>query len=181
MKFNAFVMCVMLAFPFGMTGCHQDESTDPVNPPAPTVVKDIDPAILTLEQTITEAGSLYGLTEWAKKDPNSAKELATNLSSNITQQLLPFVQGAAKLKTVAEVQQLLQTSVFAKVPIEVKLALVSACAVLDLYVPIPEAATFMTKNQVAVVQAFLTGLKSGCDDFTGKKAGARAPAKKWLN
>lgn len=181
-----YLLSAMLVMALCCVGCNKRDDAEPAKPAAPTapatptvVVKQISPEVITLCQAMTTSGSLFGLQEWAKKDPNAAKECATNLSSNITQQLLPYLQGQGQLKSSAEIQQLLQTSVFSKVPEQVKIAIVAASAVLDMYVPIPPSQQFMNADQVKLVSAFLTGMRDACDQFT--KPTTRAIAeKKWV-
>lgn len=117
---------------------------------------------------VTPLGVNQGFKQWAKKNSAAATEAATALSNNIETQLVPYFDGD-KMMTSGQVQDLLETSLFNKVPDEAKLALVTAFAVLDYYLPVPDSATYLTKDQKDIIIAFLNGVKKGCDNFTATK------------
>ena len=54
------------------------------------------------------------------------------------------------------------------VPDEVKVSIIAAATILDLYLPVPDSNTFLTQDHVDYLKAFLTGLRNGCDSFTSK-------------
>lgn len=139
--------------------------TKSTKPDKPIGSKAIDPEVLTTITNVTQSGVSLALFEWAKKNPAAAKECATNLSSNLTQQLLPYFQGQAKLKTTAEVQQFLQTSLCNKVPVEVKVVIVVCFGIVDKYLPIPDDKTYLSQDQINLIVALLTGIRNGCDQF----------------
>jgi len=148
-------MCLCLLFL--CSAC--TKTTKPLGP------KAIDPEVLTTITNVTQSGVSLALFEWAKKNPAAAKECATNLSSNLTQQLLPYFQGQAKLKTAAEVQQFLQTSLCDKLPVEVRVAIVACFGIVDKYLPIPDDKTYLNQDQINLIVALLTGIRNGCDQF----------------
>jgi hypothetical protein len=122
--------------------------------------------IIEVVSMAAELGTTKGLKAWSKKNPEGAKEAALALSKNISDQLLPYFKDGSKLLTAAEMKQLLSSSLFNKVPDEVKLAVIAASAVLDYYMPVPGSSTYLTKDQQDIICAFLEGVRKGCDEFT---------------
>ena len=138
--------------------------TDPVKLQA-WIAKN-KPTIIDLVKMAAEFGTEKGLKEWAKKDLKGANEAALTLSKNISSQILPYFKDSSKLLTAKEVKQLLSSSLFKDVPDVVKVAIVSASAVLDYYCPIPDSDKYLTQDQRDIVCAFFEGVHDGCDDFT---------------
>jgi hypothetical protein len=129
--------------------------------------------ISSIVHDAAEFGTKKGLDAWAKKDPAGAKEASLALSKNINDQILPYFKDGSKLLTAAEVKQFLSSSLFKNVPDAVKIAIISASAVLDFYCPIPDSASYLSQDQKDVVCAFFTGVRDGCDDFNTPDAGTR--------
>lgn len=121
--------------------------------------------ISSIVHDAAEFGTKKGLDAWAKKDPAGAKEASIALSKNIREQVLPYFKDGSKLLTAAEVKQFMTSSLFNSVPDVVKIAVISASAVLDFYCPIPDSASYLTQDQKDIVCAFIAGVGDGCDDF----------------
>jgi hypothetical protein len=128
--------------------------------------------ISSIVHDAAEFGTKKGLDAWAKKDPAGAKEASLALSKNINDQILPYFNGS-KLLTAAEVKQFLSSSLFKNVPDVVKIAIISASAVLDFYCPIPDSTTYLSQDQKDIVCAFFNGVRDGCDDFNTPDAVTR--------
>jgi hypothetical protein len=109
-------------------------------------------------------GADRGLKEWAKKQPDSAKETAEKLNKNLKEEILPWLDGEGKLKSSAEVNEFINSSLFKDLPGEVKDAIVMASAVLDVYLPIPSADK-MNEDTRDYLKAFLSGLQQGAQKF----------------
>lgn len=169
------------------TGCSIKDMTPPKDPAKLNAW--IAKNKTSIEQVVRIAatyGAERGLDAWAKKNPDGAKECALALSSNIDDQLLPYFKDGSKLLTASEVQKLLQSSLFNKVPDVVKVAIVTASACLDYYLPIPGSETYLTQDQKDIIAAFLEGLRDGCEEFgpttrsLKKETKRAAPKATWL-
>lgn len=147
-------------------------------------LKKIDPTVLTLVKDAATTATVYGLRELNKKDPTVAKSVAVGTSSSIADNLLPYLKGQAQFKTVKEVENYLSTAMCDKMPAEVKLAILAAFGVVDLYLPVPDAKTYLTANQIDLLCAFMEGVAAGCQSYDG--VGSRScakpnnPSKKWF-
>jgi len=122
-------------------------------------------SIIDVVKMGAELGTEKGLKAWAKKNPAGAKEASLALTQNINEQLLPYFKDGTKMLTAAEVKQFMASSLFNKVPDEVKLAIIAASAVLDFYLPVPSSTSCLTQDQRDIICAFLEGVRNGCDDF----------------
>jgi hypothetical protein len=121
-------------------------------------------------------GAYYGLKQWAKKDEASAKECAEALSTNITGTLIPYLDGG-NLPSSEEVQAMLNSSLFKNVNPAVKDAIVAVSVALDAVLPIPKADSYLSKDEVSYIKAFLKGLADGCSRFLGSR---EMPKTRWL-
>jgi len=165
-RLATFALCgvLLLAAP----GCNSDLGGPPADPAKLNAWIAKNKATITeIVRMAAELGTDKGLKAWAKKHPAEAKEAALSLSKNISEQILPYFKDGSKLTTAAEVKQLLASSLFNKVPDEVKLAIIAASAVLDYYLPVPDSGSYLTQDQKDIVCAFVEGVRAGCDDFTG--------------
>jgi len=127
-----------------------------------------DPANTRLALSMAgKEGALLGLKQWAKKDAPAATECAVALRENITKSLLPYLDGG-KLPSSSEIQAAINSTLFKKVPDEVKDTILTASLILDSFLPVPGADTYLNADQVGYLKAFLTGLSDGCDAFTSK-------------
>lgn len=174
MRKTAVFCSVLLFVSMMMTGCKKVDPTAPVINNDTANINDWinknKPAIVKAVNTVADIGTNKGLQQWAKKDPAAAKECAQALSKNIDENLLPYFKDGAPLLTSAEVQELLDSSLCGKLPDVVKEAIVAASAVLDFYIPIPDAGTYLTQDQMEIIgKGFLAGVKSGCDKFLSKE------------
>ena len=142
-----------------MTGCNEQPVVDAIAQNKPLIVKTL--------QSAAKAGALNGLKQWAAKKPEAANEAATALSQNINGTLMPYLDGG-NLQSSEQVETLLNSSLFKNVPDEVKVSIIAAATILDLYLPVPDSNTFLTQDHVDYLKAFLTGLRNGCDSFTSK-------------
>lgn len=155
---------------FSVPGCHEkesDETVAPVTPVAPVVQptkptkpQDIDPTVLTAVRFTAQAGTQVGFKQWAKKNPDLAKDTAAT-TVKMTDDLIAYFKDDSKLKTAQEAQNVLQMKLFDKLVPEVKIAVIAAFAVLDVYLPIPSSTTYLNKNQTQLIVAFLTGVHDG--------------------
>ena len=148
-------------------------------------LKKIDPTVLALVKDAADAATVYGLSELAKKDPTVAASVAVGTSSSIADNILPYLKSQGQLKTAKEVEDYLSTAMCDKLPAQVKLAIISAFGVLDLYLPVPDAKTYLTADQINLLCAFMGGVAAGCQQSEG--AGMRSctkpadnPSKKWF-
>lgn len=139
-----------------MTGCGGQKPGEILEENKPLVLKTIALA--------AKQGSYQGLKAWEKKKPEAAMEAATALAKNIDEELLPYLNGG-DLGSSAEISELLDSSLFKNVPDEVKITIQAAAAVLDLYLPIPAAETYLKEDHLGYLKAFLGGLKEGCQKF----------------
>jgi hypothetical protein len=138
----AFLMCFALLL--GMTGC----TSSPKSPDQPVVKKlKIDPDLLSAVTLGTKAATKYAFKKWTEKDPAAAAECAQRLKKNLEADIIPYFSGKIDLKTSAEVQAFLQASLFDTLPEPVKSAVIAAFGVLDYYLPIPDAKTYLNKDQ----------------------------------
>jgi hypothetical protein len=137
----------------------------------------IDPSVIrTSLQMTAKYGTAFGLKKWGEKEPAAAKEAATALTANITGVLIPYLDGG-KLPSSAEVQAMINSSLFKNVNPAIKDAILACSVALDAVLPIPSADTYLDANQVSYVKAFMTGIKQGCDGYIGNAEG-KAQAEK---
>jgi hypothetical protein len=108
-------------------------------------------------------GTYQGLKYWAKTNPAGATEAATALSRNLNDEIIPYLNGAS-LKTSAEINEFISSSLFKNVPDQIKSAIVAAAAILDMYLPIPSAST-LKPEQLMYLKAFMVNVKKGSDKF----------------
>ena len=133
--------------------------------------KQIDPSVIrTSLQMTAKYGTAFGLKKWGEKEPAAAKEAATALTANITGVLIPYLDGG-KLPSSAEVQAMINSSLFKNVNPAIKDAILACSVALDAVLPIPDAKTYLNADQVSYVKAFLTGIKQGCDGYIGAADG----------
>lgn len=116
-----------------------------------------------------EQGSYFGLREWAKKSPEKANETAERLQKSLNEVILPYLNGA-NLPSSDLVQEFVDSSLLDGLPEEVKTAIMAASLALDLYLPVPDAGTNLTPDQLMYMKAFLGGLEKGCGKFLSGKA-----------
>lgn len=137
-----------------MTGCG-DNTVD--------IIKKNKEKILVLLEKAAQAGAEFGLKKWSEKDPAAAKEAAVALARNLKDEILPYLNGE-ELHTSAEINEFINSSLFKKVPDEVKSAIVAAAVVLDLYLPIPGSEN-LTEDQRDYLKAFLGGIQKAAAKF----------------
>lgn len=85
----------------------------------------------------------------------------------------PYFKDGSKLLTAAEVKQFLSSTLFKNVPDPVKVAIISASAVLDFYCPIPPSTDYLSQDQRDIVCAFFEGVQLGCDDFNNPSTASK--------
>jgi hypothetical protein len=123
--------------------------------------------IVVIIKSASESGVELGLKKWSEKQPEAAKEAAVAINRNINEQLLPYLNGS-QLPSSAEVREFINSSLFKNVPNEIKLAVVAAAAVLDIYLPVPDSGTFLKPDHVDLIKAFLGGISNGTKTFIDK-------------
>lgn len=131
----------------------------------------------TVIKTASSSAAQIGLSQWSKKDPAAAKEAATALSKNIKEVLNPYFANTAGLPSSAEVQAFLNSSLLKDLNPDLRSAIVTASATLDLFLPVPSADK-IDPDAVKYIQAFLGGLSDACDQFNGTKEMPKATI--WL-
>jgi hypothetical protein len=149
------LMAAACCMTVNMTGCGDGNAAD--------LIKKNKEKILVILEKAAQAGSEFGLKKWAEKDPAAAKEAAAALAKNLKEEILPYLNGE-DLHTSAEVNEFINSSLFKKVPSEVKAAIVTAAAVLDLYLPIP-GSDKLTEDQRDYLKAFLGGIQKAAAKF----------------
>lgn len=112
-----------------------------------------------------QAGSFYGLREWAKKDKPAADETALRLADTIEGSLLPYL-NQGNLPTADVVRELVDSTLFDNLKPEIADAIVAAAIALEVVLPAPAAGTYLTPEQVGYIKAFLSGVASGCRKYT---------------
>jgi hypothetical protein len=161
----ATAMVVTLGFvmmmPVTMTGC-SDEQKEKIE----EVIKKNKDNIVKGIYVTAKSGAKIGLSKWAEKKPEAAKETAAALARNIENELIPYFEGG-DLKASAEIQEFINSSLFKDIPDEVKFAVVAAASVLDVYLPVPDSETYLEQDHVDYIVAFLKGVKDGAKDFSG--------------
>ena len=165
-----------------LSGCSLTTS----DPSSPTI-KKINPDVYPVVTAAAQLGTSAGLNALVKKNPTVANSIATAASTNISTNILPYLNNGATLLTSAEIETYLQTAMFDKLPDEVKTAVVAAFAVLDLYLPIPDSKTYLTADQIKLISAFFQGVQQGCDEFNSPSRSIvdtskalTTPSKKWF-
>lgn len=122
-----------------------------------------------LLQQAGQAGSFYGLREWAKTDKPAADETATRLSATVRGTLLPYLDNGT-LMTSDAVREFVDSTLFNGLKPEIADAIVASAIALDAVLPAPAPGTYLTADQVNFMRQFLTGVADGCDKYT---AGAK--------
>jgi hypothetical protein len=143
--------------------------------------KKVDPEVIkTALRMSGKYGVNFGLKKWGEKEPAGAKECAVALSTNIKGTLIPYLDGG-KLPVSTEVQAMINSTLFKNVNPAVKEAIIAASVALDAVLPVPDAKTYLTPEQVGYIKAFLTGLEQGCDQYIGQAEGKKqAEAPTWI-
>jgi len=140
----------------------------------------IDPSVIQAGMQLAGSnGAFYGLKQWAKTDAASAVECADALKQNIDDVLLPYLKGDT-LPSSAEVQQMIDSSLFKNVKDEVKEAILAVSVALDAVLPVPDAGTYLKPEQVGYIKAFMGGLSSGCGKFLSKDKALKGYGNVWI-
>lgn len=130
-------------------------------------IKKNKPLILQTVRTVASRGSEEGLKAWAKKNPAAAKEAADALAVNLTS-VVAYLNGG-NLGSSEAVQTVVNSTLLTdKIPDEVKTAILAASAVLDLYLPVPDAVTALNQDQLDYLKAFVEGLQTGVNNFNNR-------------
>ncbi len=141
----------------------------------PGCEKPSENQIAALTRVAGREGTRFAIAEIEKQDPKAAAEAARKLAKNIDEQILPYLQGEGKLQSSALVADFINSSLFKEdVPKPVRSAVVAASAILDLYVPVPDASKLKPEHLKYMV-AFFSGVREGCD--MSKTKGVRV----WLH
>jgi hypothetical protein len=151
-----------------LTGCSLSKSD------STTPVVKVDPNIVAAIKAVFKTGATLGLAEWAKTDPAAEQECAKSLGDNLTTTILPYMKDKGTILSSKEVEAFLQSSLCDKLPPVVKTALIAAFAVLDFYLPIPDAKTYLNASQVQVITACLTGINEACAGGAASRSNAPA-------
>jgi hypothetical protein len=147
----------------------------------PGCEKKVDPEVIkTALRMGGKRGANYGLKKWGEKEPASANECAIALATNIKGTLVPYLDGG-KLPVSAEVQAMINSTLFKNVNPAVKEAVIAVSVALDAVLPVPDTKTYLTPDQVGYIKAFLSGLQQGCDQYVGQVAGkVQAEEPTWI-
>ncbi len=140
--------------------------------------------VVSAIQTTARIGTNQAFKAFAKSSPNSVTEAAIALDKSITETILPYLDGAT-VHASTEIKRLLASSLLAKIPQTIRDGISVASGILDAFLPIPAAATTLTKDQIDYIRAFVSGVGLGCDDFipdpvTGQVRVERSAEPRWI-
>lgn len=159
-----------------LPGCAKPSNTQPV------VSTETDITIGT------ESAVLVGLTALSVANPGLARIVATALSAVANGAALPYLhgtEGAVGAVSSAAINSALAAQCVS-LPAEAQVLVTIAAGVLDEYLPIPGAATYLSPAHVAYLEDFFKGISNGCADFSGGRYAAESHAQRtvgghWLN
>jgi len=110
-------------------------------------------------QNITTGVVKLGMTTWAQKNPDKAKEVA-DLALKSTDDALDYLNNNTGIATTV-----LNAVILAKLtqglPAEVQDLIEQAAGVLDDVLPEPSPDTYLTPAQLAYLKGFIQGIKNG--------------------
>jgi hypothetical protein len=112
----------------------------------------------------TKKAVAYGMKQWAIKNPELAKQVATQLVKNIDEVVIPYLdnsQGIAGSVLEAFIQQKMVQGL----PADVQNLISSAAVVLDAYLPAPAPDKYLKAWQLGYLKAFLQGVSQGASGY----------------
>ena len=165
------VVFAVIASLMCLPGCNNTKIEEIIKNNKDSIVKGI--------AIVAEQGTAFGLKKWAKDNPGAAKEAAAALAKNIKDELVPYFSGDGKLAASSEVSEIINSSLFKNVPDEVRIAIVSAAAILDVYLPAPDSSTYLNADHVDYIKAFLGGVAKAADKLAGTETWS-IPDNKWI-
>jgi hypothetical protein len=146
---------VVLALMLASVGCA---------PPKPEDQKKIVDIIRISSKAATKVGFDY----FDKKDHKAAVKTADEVNKAIVEVVLPYLNGEAVTVASFVVSEMLQEKFFDKLDVEIKLAIISAATILDIYISPPDPTKKLTKEELDYMKAFFEGVASGTDGFGNK-------------
>ncbi len=172
-----------LALVLGSCGS-QPTTTTPVDS-TPTV-PDYTVTANTIH-AVTQTTVSFGLTVYGGKDAVEAKAAATQIQTIVAGSILPYLNGSPGVSTAVLNTALKEN--FINLPQAAQEIITLAGALLDQYLPVPSATTFLSDAQLAYAKAFFNGLSDGAGQYLGTKVAIRnveratlpASGGNWLN
>ncbi len=155
-----------LALVLGSCGSQPTTTVPPVDS-TPTV-PDYTVTANTIH-AVTQTTVSFGLTVYGGKDAVEAKAAATQIQSIVAGSILPYLNGSQGVSTAVLNTALKEN--FINLPKAAQEIITLAGALLDQYLPVPSATTFLSDAQLAYAKAFFNGLSDGAGQYLGNKAG----------
>jgi len=141
------------------------------------------PDVATVSNAIkasTKVAITLGMNQLDKKNHELAVQTAQKTQKAVTELVLPYLDGEAIQLTSKVIEEALKEKFFKNLTPEIKDAIVAAAAVLDVYLPLPDAQTKLTADQLTYLKSFFNGVQDGMARFDGSTATVKmgAPTKK---
>lgn len=149
-----YVSLVVVAMLIAAVGCERPVKTQP------EIVRGI--------RTGTQAATTVGLNYLDKKDHKVCVKTAEELNKMIVEVVLPYLNNEAVTAATTVVEEVLKEKFFDKLDENIKLAIVSAATILDVYIRLPDPSQKLTEAELAYMKAFFEGVAAGADDFIMK-------------
>lgn len=156
-------LILVLAVSLGvLSGCSKPSNTGggtTTNGPSPV-------AVANLINSGTSLTTHLGLEQWAKKNPESAKITAGEIQNIVGDLIIPYIDNNQGLSSAA-INTILKDKLInaPKLPADIRNAIAVAAAVLDSYVQVPSASSYLSADELAYVKSFLNGLNTGAGDY----------------
>jgi len=166
-KFFVFGLAA-LAFVLNSCGTPNQVSTPATTQPAPTSTESNTSATATRIQIITQTTVGFGLTVYGSRDAAEARLVAAQIQLIVSSSILPYLSGSQGVST-AVLNTVLKEN-FITLPPAAQQLIALAGGLLDSYLPVPSATTYLSEAQLAYAKAFFFGLSDGAGQFLGNKA-----------
>jgi len=156
----SFVLAIGAFALLGFTGCPASK----YDPTPEQITKNSDKI-----RAGTQKAVAYGMKQWAIKNPELAKQVATQLVKNIDEVVMPYLdnsQGVASSVLEAFIQQKMTKDL----PADVQNLISMAAAVLDAYLPAPAPDKYLKAWQLGYLKAFLQGVSQGAAGYVNATA-----------
>ncbi len=182
-------LALCLALSIAATGCGKPASNQPIpgigstTPPAapdPAVARNAEIIHLATSESVS-----IGLSVYAKSHPAEAANIATKIKEISGTTALAYLNGSSGASSAA-VNGFLNSQ-FVALPPDATQLIALAAALLDQFLPAPDAATFLTDAQFTYLKAFFQGLNDGAAQYlagvvpTTPKYHTKAVRGHWLN
>ena len=120
-------------------------------------------------ESTTRQGVAFGMKQWAAKNPELAKQVAAQITKNINEVVIPYLdnnQGVASSVLEAFIQQKMLDGL----PDDVQELINMAASVLDVYLPVPAPDQYLKAWQLGYLKAFLQGVAAGASEYASATA-----------